>query len=121
MRALLAGLAAILSATIVLAQGGHDVVLPYVPPPQNAAALNDPVTRLARRVSAGQARLEFDAARGFLPALLRELHIPTSSQVLIFSKTSLQHEQISPQTPRAVYFSDDAYVGFVPDGGLLEI
>lgn len=114
--------AAILSATIALAQGGHaDAPPPLVAPPRDAAQLNDAVTKLARRLDAGETTLAFDAQRGFLPAVLRELHLPVSSQVLVFSKTSLQYLDISPQTPRALYFNDDVYAGFVPDGRLIEL
>jgi hypothetical protein len=41
--------------------------------------------------------------------------------VLVFSKTSLQHEAITPSTPRAIYFNDNVYLAFVPDGGLMEL
>jgi hypothetical protein len=47
--------------------------------------------------------------------------VPESSQTLVFSKTSLQRQRISPSTPRALYFSDDTYVGFCQNGDLLEI
>jgi hypothetical protein len=56
-----------------------------------------------------------------LRALLEQLKVPASSQVLVFSKTSLQRERISPRTPRAIYFSDDVYVGFCQGSDLLEI
>ncbi len=47
--------------------------------------------------------------------------IPVSSQTLVFSKTSFQYKKISPQTPRALYFNDDVYVGKVHDGKAIEI
>ena len=40
--------------------------------------------------------------------------------MLVFSKTSLQRGRIRPERPRALYFSDTAYVGWVP-GGLIEV
>lgn len=55
-----------------------------------------------------------------LRTLLRELQIPVASQVVVFSKTSLQGRLIQPQNPRAIYFSDSVYVGWVP-GGLIEV
>ncbi len=66
--------------------------------------------------------LEFDASsdRAFLESVLDELGIPTSSQVLVFSKTSFQVETIDPATPRALYFDENHYVGWVP-GGDIEI
>ena len=51
----------------------------------------------------------------------RLLEIPVSSQTLVFSKTSFQYRKISPQTPRALYFNDDVYVGKVHDGKAIEI
>ena len=47
--------------------------------------------------------------------------MPESSQVLVFSKTSLQRERISPRTPRAIYFNDDVMVGFCIRGRVIEI
>jgi hypothetical protein len=41
--------------------------------------------------------------------------------MLVFSKTSFQRERISPRTPRALYFNDDVYVGFIPGAPLMEI
>lgn len=54
-----------------------------------------------------------------LAALLEAAGVPQASQVLVFSKSSLQHRLISPRTPRAIYFNDDCYIGYVP-GGLIE-
>jgi hypothetical protein len=46
--------------------------------------------------------------------------VPAESQMLVFSKTSLQRGRIRPERPRALYFSDSVYVGWVP-GGLIEV
>jgi hypothetical protein len=81
----------------------------------------NPVAKLQARLQNGQAQLDFDERAGYLPALLRELSISETSQVLVFSKTSLQREHIRPQRPRAVYFSDDVYLGAVNRGEVLEI
>ena len=103
-------------------QGNHaDFPPPLVRPPSSAADLHDPVTELARRMEQGKTTLEFHPDFGFLPAILRELRIPVSSQMLVFSKTSLQHKFINPQTPRAIFFNDSVYAGFVPDGSLMEL
>lgn len=64
---------------------------------------------------------ERDPKHGYLPALLKELKVPVSSQVLVFSKTSLQRERISPSTPRALYYNDDVYVGYIPGSPILEV
>lgn len=81
----------------------------------------DLVARLAKRLEAGEARLQYEKDRGYLAALLRELGVPISSQVLVFSKTSFQRDLISPDAPRAVYFNDEVYVGSVRYGPLLEL
>jgi len=52
----------------------------------------------------------------FLRSLLKELDVPASSQMLVFTATSLQKGLISARNPRALYFNDDTYVGFVPRG-----
>jgi hypothetical protein len=49
------------------------------------------------------------------------LDVPESSQVLVFSKTSLQRERISPKTPRAIYFNDEVLVGYCKSGRVMEI
>lgn len=79
------------------------------------------ITRLQKDVDAGRVRLRYDSRRGYLSSLLSALNIPVSSQTLVFSKTSFQHAHISPRNPRALYFNDDVYVGWVPDGDVLEI
>jgi len=40
---------------------------------------------------------------------------------MVFSKTSLQSEFITPETPRALYFNDDTYVAVVPESGAIEV
>jgi hypothetical protein len=79
------------------------------------------ITRLQQRIDKGDAKLRYDKDFGYLPALMDELKIPRSSQMLVGSKTSFQRERISPGSPRALYFSDDVYVGFIPGSPLMEI
>lgn len=79
------------------------------------------VSRLQDRINRGQAKLEFTDDHGYLPSVLKELQIPVSSQMLVFSKTSLQRDRISPRTPRALYFNDDVYVGFCRLGEVMEL
>lgn len=52
--------------------------------------------------------------------LLKEFDIPVSSQVIVFTKTSLQRDQVSAHTPRAMYFNENVYLGWMP-GGRIEI
>ncbi|MEQ8853839.1 hypothetical protein [Gimesia sp.] len=86
----------------------------------NKTEVNDPVAILARRVESGEAKLQYDKTQGFLPAVLKALDIPVSSQTLVFSKTSMQRSRISPQRPRAIYFNEEVYVGYVQKGGVIE-
>ena len=89
---------------------------------QYTGATTDPVGRFAQRLASGKVKLAYapnDA--GYLPALLKELGIRTDSQVLVFSRTSIQSNRISPQAPRAIYFNDEVSVGYVQQGNALEI
>lgn len=78
------------------------------------------VTTLQARVDRGELNLRGADDRETLRRCLEAAGIAAESQVLVFSKTSLQRQRISPQTPRAIYFSDDSYIGWVP-GGLFEV
>jgi hypothetical protein len=79
------------------------------------------VEQLRERLESGKAKLEFEPDHGYLKSLLRALDVLASSQVLVFSKTSLQRERISPKTPRAIYFNDDIMIGFCRGGRVMEI
>jgi hypothetical protein len=79
------------------------------------------VTRLRDRLEAGDVTLRYERGTGWLRSLLNELDVDESSQMLVFSKTSLQRNRIAPRTPRALYFNDDVYIGFCRDGDLIEI
>ncbi|MDB6121240.1 MAG: hypothetical protein JWQ71_233 [Pedosphaera sp.] len=80
-----------------------------------------PVARLQQQIDKGEVKLKHDADYGYLLSVLEALKIPRSSQALVFSKTSFQRERISPTTPRALYFNDDVYIGFIPGSPLMEI
>lgn len=82
--------------------------------------LSDPVAKLGKKLETGEAKLAWDPVRGYLPSVLKALKVPVSSQTLVFSKTSFQYPKISPETPRALYFNDDVYVGEVRNGRFLE-
>jgi hypothetical protein len=79
------------------------------------------VARLQAQLGADKVRLAYDAASGYLPAVLKALDIPVSSQVLVFSKTSFQAARIYPHSPRALYFNDSVAVGHVRNGDVLEL
>jgi hypothetical protein len=83
--------------------------------------VEDRASKIGRRLQSGELKLAYDPDLGYLPALLRELQLPKSSQVVVFSKTSFQAPRISPWNPRALYFNDDTSVGYVHGGDVLEI
>lgn len=97
--------------------------LPYNQQPINysKAIPSDPVSKLQRQLELGEVTLKPDGESGVLRDLLRRLKIPESSQLLVFSKSSANAKLIKPQTPRAIYFNDDVYVGWVPGSAALEI
>ncbi len=76
---------------------------------------------LRSELQTGRRVLQTEPATGYLRSLLEQLKIPLASQTLVFSKTSLQKHLISPANPRAIYFNDDVYVAWVPDGKIIEI
>ena len=86
-----------------------------------SAAATDPVAKLQARIDGGKVKLAHDRDRGYLKSVLGALDISPTSQTLVFSKTSFQHAKIGPQTPRAIYFNDDVYVGWVPRGDVIEV
>lgn len=95
----------------------------YDTPPINYASTEprDAVAALQKRLAAGRAALAYEPGHGYLRGLLKALDVPVESQVLVFSKTSFQIRRINPATPRAIYFNDDVYVGWVPGGDVIEI
>lgn len=102
---------------------GSDHPLEYDREPINysTAIPIDPVSTLQAKITSGDVKLQWDEKFGYLPALLDAFHIPRSSQMLVFSKTSLQRKLISPENPRALYFNDDVYIGYVPGAPVVEI
>ncbi len=92
-------------------------------PPINylKTSVNDPISQLQKKLDAGEVKLHFDRKHGYLESVLKQLDVPQSSQVLVYSKTSFQVRNISPRTPRAVYFNDDVYIGWVQGGKVVEV
>lgn len=80
----------------------------------------DPAQRLEKLMRAGKARVDRTDAWSVMRDLMRHLRIPEESQVMVFSKTSKQNDRIHPQTPRVVYFGDEAYIGYCL-GGSIEV
>ena len=118
------GLAALAAGLVALGERLEDTFyIPLDDPAiQYAASAADPVAHLEKKLESGKIELDYSAnGWGYLPALLKQLNINIDSQVLVFSRTSIQTAHISPETPRAIYFNDDTAVGFVQDGDVLEL
>lgn len=79
----------------------------------------DAFAGLRARLQGGDLELGRDD-RAAVVRLLAELGVPPESQILVFSRTSLQRGKIRPDHPRALYFSESTFVGWVP-GGLIEV
>ena len=84
------------------------------------AVATDQLSQLAQDWQTGKVRLQGTTELARVREVLAALHVPEASQVLVFSKTSKQNGLIHPGNPRALYFSRDCYVGFVP-GGMMEV
>ena len=114
-------LATLLVATLVTppAPAGDD--FEQAPIRYSATAPDNAVSRLQERLDAGSEALAWKEGTGWLASVLAALEVPISSQTLVFSKTSLQQARIGPRNPRALYFNDDVYVGYVRGGDVLEV
>ncbi len=116
------GIGSLLLAPILCLAGGQqqdDFDHPAIQYLKNAPT--DPVSRLQRQLDAGQLHLTYNVHNGYLNSVLAHLKIPVSSQMLVFSKTSFQRELITPHAPRALYFNESTYIGWVQDGAVVEI
>lgn len=82
--------------------------------------VDDPVDALQQRIDKGEAKLTYNGSMGYLKSVLDALNVSTTSQILVFSKTSFQATRIGPRLPRALYFNDNVAVGFVRTGDVLE-
>jgi len=100
---------------------GHKLEYEDAPIKYNEQTPTDPVAQLQHRLSTGETKLAYDEQFGYLPALLDALKIPRSSQGLVFSKTSSQIAFITPDNPRAIYFNDDVYLGYIPGAPAIEV
>ena len=86
----------------------------------NTAELKDPMSLLLKRIEVGELTIEEAPGKDLVARLLEELDIPVSSQTLVFTQTSLQRKIVNPGNPRAMYFNEDVYLGWMP-GGRIEI
>lgn len=109
----------VLAISLLSAQPAFDAI--YDPPHSyNARQPTDKFTRLLDDLNSGKIPLDRTTEKAFLLNLLKMLDIPVASQTLVFSTTSLQLSLISASNPRAIYFNEEIYVGYIP-GGKIEI
>jgi hypothetical protein len=85
------------------------------------AAVNNLVADVNRKLLDGELNLSFEGRSGYLRSALDALQIPADSQLLVFSRASLQGKQIREQNPRAIFFNDRVALGWVRGGDLLEV
>jgi hypothetical protein len=85
------------------------------------APVSNVVDDLNRRLDDGSMRLAFGGRGGYLASALDALALPVDSQLLVFSRGSLQGRSIGPSNPRALFFNDRVVLAWVRDGTLLEV
>ena len=113
-----AGAAAALSAQHAGAFRGSidDPAIAY-----SAAALDNAIVDVNRKLQDGAVQFGFDARSGFLQSALDALQLPLDSQLLVFSRGSLQGRRIGEKNPRAIYFNDRLALGWVRGGDVIEV
>ena len=85
------------------------------------APLDNVVVDVNRKLRDGTLTFSYDRRSGFLGAALEALQLSTDSQLLVFSRGSLQGKRIDDQNPRALYFNDRVALGWVRDGDVIEV
>ena len=85
------------------------------------APLNNAVVDVNKKLQDGSLRFAFDTRSGFLQSALDALELPVDSQLLVFSRASLQGRRIGDQNPRALFFNDRVALGWVRGGDMLEV
>jgi hypothetical protein len=87
----------------------------------NSRVPRDAIAQLQQKLDSGELQLKFDSSNGYLSTLLSALDINPESQMLVFSRTSLNFSSISVNNPRAIYFNDDTYLAWIPGTANIEI
>ncbi|MGA7791566.1 MAG: hypothetical protein WCA19_00920 [Candidatus Acidiferrales bacterium] len=118
-------LVAILIVTVAAAFGDLEGL--FDPGPEHPAIgyatrpAKDRVSELNRKIHEGKVQLKFDGEQGYLRSVLEALDVPIESQIVVFSKTSLEMNRINPRNPRTLFFNDSVAVGWVRGGGIVEL
>ena len=108
-------------AAVMAAEPAYRVMDFRAPPHNyNEHQPKDRFAGLLKQIEKGEFQPDTSSDQALLRSLLQGLKVPVSSQILLFSASSLQSEIINPRNPRALFFNEDTYVGYVP-GGVLEI
>jgi hypothetical protein len=87
----------------------------------STAPVNNVIVDVNKRLQDGALKFTFDTRSGYLRSALEALQLPIDSQLLVFSRVSLQGKRISDQNPRALFFNDRVALGWVRGGDLLEV
>lgn len=109
----------LLAPGVLFAQGSYN---DFEDPPHQywQGTPQDAATALHARWMKGESEFPRDDPKAFLAAYLKELGIAEATQTLVFSRTSFQRDIISASNPRAIYFNDETYLGYIP-GGRIEV
>ena len=83
--------------------------------------VTDAAAQLDLKLADRSVTLTREPSSGYLRSLLSALNVMPESQMLVFSQTSMQADQISFQNPRALYFNDKVSIGWVRGADALEI
>ncbi len=111
----------LLGAAVMAAEPAYRVMDFRAPPHNyNEHQPKDRFAGLLKQIEKGEFQPDTSSDQALLRSLLQGLKVPVSSQILLFSASSLQSEIINPRNPRALFFNEDTYVGYVP-GGVLEV
>ena len=107
-------LGALATAPLALAQFYNDYDLE--PHGYFTKEAKDPTTLLMKRVQRGEVVISEQTGKPLLGRFLKELQLHEDTQILVFSKTSLQRRAVSYSNPRAIYFNESVYLGWMPNG-----
>jgi hypothetical protein len=77
------------------------------------APVTDPVYQLNLKIQQGAVHLKFDDSQGYLRSVLDALNVPIESQMVVFSKTSVQMARVNPTNPRSLFFNDSVAVAWI--------
>ncbi len=118
-----AHLAIVFSAALaVLASNSWAADIERDPIRYSTAPVHNAISQLQQDLESGEVSLPYDNHFGYLPSLLSALNVPQASQMLVFSKTSMQRQCITARTSKRHFISTTTtYVGYCQDGPVMEV